>query len=135
VTFTSRPPLVVPVPQHACGDRTLDLWLVDGWIITPAGASGSDRITEERIRQVEFEGYSPETDKGKSKELLEAATCYLGATIRDLTGAARSPLTAPWQWPWAGMYWKPTPGDPGRQLEKAGALVAAAIDSLDEVTE
>jgi hypothetical protein len=28
------------------------------------------------------------------------------------------------------MYWKPTPNDAVRQLVKAGALIAAAIDSL-----
>ncbi|MGH3703011.1 MAG: hypothetical protein ACRDT9_00140 [Agromyces sp.] len=34
-----------------------------------------------------------------------------------------------WGWPWADEFWKPT-GDPVRDLTKAGALIAAALDSL-----
>jgi hypothetical protein len=33
-------------------------------------------------------------------------------------------------WPWDPKWWKPTPEDRIRELEKAGALIAAAIDSL-----
>lgn len=36
-------------------------------------------------------------------------------------------------WPWGKQYWKPTPNDPRRQLVKAGALIAAAIDAMTEV--
>jgi hypothetical protein len=35
----------------------------------------------------------------------------------------------PWPWPWASRYWKPD-ADRVRELEKAGALIAAAIDSI-----
>lgn len=35
----------------------------------------------------------------------------------------------PPDWPWdLKRHWKPTPGDPVRQLVKAGALIAAEID-------
>ena len=34
-------------------------------------------------------------------------------------------------WPWHARHWKPT-GDPVRDLTKAGTLLAAAIDSIEE---
>lgn len=77
---------------------------------------GVQRIEGERRRQIEIEGWTPEQDisKYRSDELARAAACYaLGARPPGL-------------WPWADSWWKP--GDPVRNLEKAGALIAAEID-------
>jgi Mn-containing catalase len=84
--------------------------------------TGAELIAAERERQVTKEGWTAEHDLGRAHQLVDAAKCYLRA------GTER-PGTVPIGWPWAGRYWKPT-GDPIRDLTKAGALIAAAIDSL-----
>lgn len=94
--------------------------------------NGIERIAAERQRQVEAEGWSPEHDDQHTLgELAEAAACYAMNRFRD---------TWIWHetlihrlWPWEAEDWKPVPGDPAgriRELEKAGALVAAEIDRL-----
>lgn len=93
----------------------------------------TDLIAAERDRQVNEEGYDAEHDAGHAHELIRAARSYAyearigvaaeGASITHLPGQPPS------EWPWAERYWKPT-GDPVRDLVKAGALIAAAIDSL-----
>lgn len=83
-------------------------------------SKATDLIAAERERQVTEEGYDAIHDAGHSRSLVNAAVCYL---------LHRSSGTVPLLWPWADRYWKPT-GDPVRDLTKAGALVAAAIDSL-----
>jgi hypothetical protein len=82
----------------------------------------TDLIAAERERQVSQEGYTAEHDAGHSHALVDAALCYARA------GTWIKPYP-PLAWPWADQYWKPT-GDPVRDLTKAGALIAAAIDSL-----
>jgi hypothetical protein len=56
---------------------------------------------------------------------LAGATYALTADMR-IIGRDDTPIT----WPWDSPYWKPTPGNRLRDLVKAGALIAAAIDSL-----
>lgn len=90
-----------------------------GW--HPASSEGADLITAERDRQVTEEGYTAEHDAGRAHALVAAALCYARA------GTWTKPYP-PLGWPWADQYWKPT-GDPVRDLTKAGALIAAAIDS------
>jgi len=95
-----------------------------------AGSSnGAERIAVERARQVSDEGYSPEGDAGKVFELTEAAICYAGhgAALEEY-GVDLVEEELPTKWPWAPEFWKPTTGL--RDLVKAGALIAAAIDSL-----
>jgi hypothetical protein len=36
-------------------------------------------------------------------------------------------------WPWDKGWWKPTPDNRIRELEKAGALIAAEIDRLQRM--
>lgn len=82
---------------------------------------GVDRIARERIRQVAEEGWSAGHDAHHSSgQLVDAAACYLD---RDL-----DPEFLPLRWPWAGKWWKPK--DRLRNLERAGALIAAEIDRL-----
>jgi hypothetical protein len=83
----------------------------------PAALDGASLIAAERQRQIEVEGYGPEHDEDHAGELATAGAAY-ATDDRNL-------------WPWSEGAWKPTPGDPVRQLVKAGALIAAAIDALE----
>lgn len=88
--------------------------------LMPVG-DGVAAIAAERRRQIEVEGWTPEHDgQHKRGELARAAACY--AIAYDL-GSERELL-----WPWAEDWWKPA--DRIRDLEKAGALIAAEIDRL-----
>lgn len=86
---------------------------------------GAELIANERERQIDEEGYDSDHDRGHADELAVAAATYA------LPEAKRPHLYdgAPSMWPWDPMYWRPTP-DRVRELTKAGALIAAAIDSL-----
>lgn len=101
---------------------------------------GASLIYNERGRQVREEGYDGTHDFGHEVELTEAALSYLmfaavtqvqGYTVEEAKEAATYAGTKPESWPWAAGYWKPT-GDPVRDLTKAGALIAAAIDAIQD---
>ncbi len=79
--------------------------------------SGIARIAAERRRQVEKEGWTPEHDAQHRKgELLILAFCYAMPGERDEV----------LRHPWAKREGYPNPTD--RDLEKAGALIAAERD-------
>lgn len=84
---------------------------------------GVELISAERIRQVEKEGYSPEDDlKHNSTERLSAAAAsYALAAFGNYEDAAHN-------WPWRREGFKPSSSF--RDLVKAGALIAAAIDRI-----
>ena len=83
---------------------------------------GAGLILAERRLQIEEEGYSAEEDDSVgSDELLQAGIAY---AVASLEGDAQG---VDW-WPWRDKYWKPT-RDRVRDLTKAGALIAAAIDA------
>lgn len=91
---------------------------------------GVRRIACERRRQIEDENYSLEHDSEHIADLIQAARCYVIAAAKeemegDLKNVARFPLS---NWPWEKENWKPNDGIV-RNLEKAGALIAAAIDA------
>ena len=91
--------------------------------------TGVELIAEERRRQIETEGWTAEHDKQQAiGELALAASCY--AIIPEL----RPVELPPPHWPWIGA-WKPTPNDRIRELQKAGALIAAEIDRLQALKE
>lgn len=97
-------------------------------------STGAELIAAERARQVADEGYTPEHDDGHAGELALAAQGYALAAACDLgvlTYVANDPDDPTFDWPWHPSYWKPT-GDPVRDLVKAGALIAAAIDSFQQ---
>lgn len=102
--------------------------------------NGIERIAHERQRQIDEEGWTPEHDDQHSEgELPAAAACYARAAEEiaefDGTGVAFSPSTEPPDgWPWAAGWWRPS-ADPIRNLEKAGALIAAEIDRLLRLRE
>lgn len=91
----------------------------------------TDAITAERERQITEEGYDAAHDRMHGHQLMAAAMCYLTVASHphpsDLT-------RAPIGWPWAERYWKPG-GGCTRNLVKAGALIAAALDSMTEGDE
>lgn len=101
------------------------------------GMSGAERIARERARQIEAEGWTPEhDDQHEPGQLVDAAACY---ALQHATYQDRPWMPDPeygWQaprlWPWAPSWWKPS-DDPIRNLEKAGALVAAEIDRLQRL--
>jgi hypothetical protein len=87
---------------------------------------GTDFIAVERQRQIEVEGWTPEHDaEHVNGELAQAASCYA------LIAAHGTESYADDQWPWHSVWWKPS-NDPIRNLVKAGALIAAEIDRLED---
>jgi hypothetical protein len=91
-----------------------------------APAGGVQRIAEERARQRSKEGYSDAHDDVHGNfEMTRSAVAYaLHATGR---------LDADQHWPFGSCEWKPSAGDPVRDLTKAGALIAAEIDRLQRL--
>lgn len=93
--------------------------------------SGIERIAYERRRQVEREGWTPEHDDEHCFGELSGAACSYAEAASRQVGEDR-PLAAlrPNQlWRWSAEWWKPSE-DPVRNLEKAGALIAAEIDRI-----
>jgi len=85
--------------------------------------TGIERIAAERQRQVDQERWTPGHDATHTlDQLARAAACYaMPARFR------RTRYRGLWAWP---GWWKPTPKNRIRELEKAGALCAAEIDRL-----
>lgn len=93
---------------------------------------GCALIAEERQRQVEGEGWTPEhDDEHDDGELALAAVAYAMPadgrhfTDRGVRVSARAIRDVVWPW-----VQSPKPGDRIRELVKAGALIAAEIDRL-----
>lgn len=85
--------------------------------------SGLELINEERIRQIEKEGWSDDhDDQYTQNELTDAADAYLRA---GTTGDLKRPSF----WPWDEEWWKPSK-EAKRNFEKAGALYLADLDRL-----
>jgi hypothetical protein len=91
--------------------------------------SGIERIAAERKRQIEKEGYFAEDDDAYVEgELAFAAAAY--AVTDDGFFPQRREIIL---WPWSSEWWKPSPENRIRELEKAGALIAAEIDRLQRL--
>jgi hypothetical protein len=105
----------------------------------PLPTQGAQRITAERQRQVAKEGWTPEHDDGHDAgELAIAGMCYAayaGNLLHPNTqGDGDWRDTPPEWWMWGAEWWKPS-DDPARNLEKAGALMAAEIDRLERAKQ
>jgi len=97
--------------------------------------TGAGLILKERRRQIDVEGWTAEHDyEHEDTALMRAAVCYLLYEIAaqdtedndilvNLVDFLRGVL-----WPWCDEWWKPEHVD--RNLVRAGALVAAAIDKI-----
>jgi hypothetical protein len=83
--------------------------------------SGSELIRDERLRQITKEGWSAEHDAEHDvMEFVKAAQAYLMIGEDNVTRTT--------VWPWDGGFFKPK--DDIKDLTRAGALIAAAIDRL-----
>ena len=90
-------------------------------------------IENERARQINSEGWTPEHDDTHIYgELALAAACY--AVAQDVRDSTDGDEPADF-WPrsWDESWWKPTPDDRIKELAKAGALIAAEIDRLSRL--
>lgn len=96
--------------------------------------AGTEAINRERGRQITKEGFESEhDDMHRRGELGWAARCYLVESLLSEGDGNR-----PNGWPWDDEWWKP--GDKTlkgrkRNLEKAGALIAAEWDRLDRIID
>jgi hypothetical protein len=97
--------------------------------------TGIKLIADERKRQVESEGWTPEhDDQHYAGELAGAAISYASVAHSQASvggGGETYGPSAEWQWDMA--WWKPS-DDPVQNLVKAGALIAAEIDRLQRIT-
>jgi hypothetical protein len=85
--------------------------------------TGIELILKERERQIKVEGYTLYEDRSKyeNDELFNAATSYSAREgFRN-----ENDQGIPSAWPWDAKWWKPTPDNRVRELEKAGALFMA----------
>lgn len=111
-------------------------------IITPTSAevvkksetmenkTGIELIAEERQRQIDVEGWTPEHDVEHNRgELAAAGAAYAMAELYRRT-TSKGYDNTPHSWPFSIDWWKPSPDDRIKELVKAGALIAAEIDRL-----
>jgi hypothetical protein len=104
--------------------------------------TGTELIAEERQRQIDQEGYTPEhDDEHDDGEIAIAGACYAlaGAQMGSIMITRHEEVLDERSvdefvmeviWPWDRASWKPSEEDPIRDLVKAGALIAAEIDRL-----
>lgn len=88
--------------------------------------NGIELIAAERQRQLSVEGWTPEhDDKHVGGVMAQAAALYAIPYGVRVGGWFFERL-----WPWDAKWYKPRAGNRIRELEKAGALIAAEIDRL-----
>lgn len=93
---------------------------------------GTAAIAAERLTHP-GRGWTAEHDSGHASDLIAAAVSYAFAADGCVTTGHplyRPGLEPPLPWPWGAHYWKPA-DDAVRNLEKAGALLAAALDTIE----
>lgn len=101
--------------------------------------TGIELITEERQRQIKEEKWTSEHDaEFTDGQLADAAACYCIDTNRHINwnsfkvnAKAHIEIERNLLWPWDIEWWKPTPENRIRELQKAGALIAAEIDRIN----
>ena len=129
------------LPDEGRFDAAMDA----GWIDPTDLSKAMIDVMNERARQQDVEGWTPEhDDQHRGGQMALAAGCYAmfasasdsNRAATDLSGGLTTlgkPLRgwAAWLqlWPWDRAWWKPT--DRRRDLVKAGALILAEIERLD----
>ncbi|MBA7536791.1 hypothetical protein ES705_29056 [subsurface metagenome] len=90
--------------------------------------NGIELIADERERQLYEKGFDAKHDsKHSNAELTHAAVCYaINPAMREVLFNHKIPEL----WPFADKLYKPNPLNRVRELQKAGALIAAEIDRL-----
>lgn len=92
--------------------------------------TGAELIAKERVRQIEEEGWTKEHDSSHHEgDLVMAAVCYASPDT-ELYYIEGDGTEVPVGWPWDVAWWKPS-GDRVKDLTKAGALIAAEIDKIN----
>ncbi|MFA6019766.1 MAG: hypothetical protein WC722_05840 [Rhodospirillales bacterium] len=119
--------------ENAPADRTFDVHVPDHWRIGADGSidTGNEFVPgiQERARQIEVEGWTPEQDdEHDSGEMAQAAATYaLNAALNAMQEEGPMVKTfsdmSSWIWPWNPKWWKPS--TPLRDIDKAQALLAA----------
>ena len=101
-----------------------------------SSSTGVERIASERQRQIESEGWSADHDSHhRNGELSMAAACYAAGEpifIEHPANAGRDRVFHD-PWPWDRCWDKRENHSRIRQLEIAGALIAAEIDRLQRI--
>jgi hypothetical protein len=106
--------------------------------------NGITRIADERNRQIHKEGWTPEhDDEHDYSELAWAATCYAAPDLVFRFDSRANEMRFRDPWPFEPRWdkrqhtgnvilgnWKQNTAQRVRQLEMAGALIAAEIDRL-----
>lgn len=88
-------------------------------------------FADERNRVRAKEGFSEQHDDAHTGgELADAAACYAMAPLTVDGGYSEVRRQ---MWPWEPSWWKPTPTNRKREIEKAGALLLAEWDRLDRL--
>jgi hypothetical protein len=96
--------------------------------------TGIEIIAKERKRQIEELGYDYSNDELYANEQLSRAGAtyampkFIRIMYQSFSFKNGEQKFFPRWWPWDEKYWKPTPGDRIKELAKAGALIAAQID-------
>lgn len=95
--------------------------------------TGAELIAFERQRQITEEGWTYEHDRNHTQaELVRAAMCYADrAGLQIISSQGGDQLRMRPSWPWDMRSWKPK-SNPLDNLVKAGALIAAEIDRLQD---
>lgn len=90
--------------------------------------TGVELIAEERKRHIKVKGYTANFDAGHTQdELAILAMLYACPSRCRATLSPRSWFKAiNWNFSW----WNPVPNNRIRELQKAGALIAAEIDRI-----
>jgi hypothetical protein len=104
--------------------------------------TGIELIAEERRRQIEELGYTPENDDKYTDGELAAAACvyadfanYHGSfDLMDGSGKASVLIQRDFKWPFEVSDLHLTPEDRVTELKKAGAMIAAEIDRVNRRT-
>lgn len=93
-------------------------------------------VLDERNRQIEAEGWTPQhDDQHAAGELSQAAADYAANASfalshgKHLLGSTVTKGAPPLSWPWARKWWKPK--TVRRDLVRAAALILAEIERLD----
>lgn len=100
--------------------------------------TGLELIAEERQRHLVEFGYTLQHDQQHTDgQLAAAASVYADmanyhAELPRYDGNGKELVLIPraYKWPWDMKYLKLTPNDRIKELQKAGALIAAEIDRL-----
>lgn len=101
--------------------------------------TGIELIAEERQRQIEKEGWTHEHDDQHTDGELAVAACvytdfanYHGEfDLMEGNGKAKVLIPRDFKWPFEKQWLKLTPENRVRELQKAGALIAAEIDRVN----